>query len=184
MPRIAPVEPPYSEEVQAAFEKLMPLGMEPLRLFRTVAHNPRVLRRLQRGGLLDPGSISVRQRELVILRTCALTGADYEWSVHAAIFSGTAGFDSAELDATAGPIDAGQWRNEEAAILRMCDALHETSTVDDELIAQLKGHFDDAQIVELVMLAGLYHAVSFIVNVSGCEREGWSPPMPRREPSA
>lgn len=55
--RIAPLKEPYPPKVLEDFDKLMP-GMEPLRLFRTLAHNPRVLRRVRRGGLLDPGSIA------------------------------------------------------------------------------------------------------------------------------
>ena len=95
MSRIEPLEAPYSEEVLASFAKLMPPGMEPLKLFRVLGHNPRVLRRIQRGGLLDPGAVSLRLRELVILRTCALCSGEYEWGVHATLFA-----PSAELDDT------------------------------------------------------------------------------------
>jgi hypothetical protein len=71
--------------VQADFDKLM-RGAPPLLLFRTVARNPRVLQRMMAGGLLDRGSISLRARELMILRTCARCGAEYEWGVHVASF--------------------------------------------------------------------------------------------------
>src|SRR5579871_6669915 len=88
MPRLEPLPPPYRPSVTEDFSKLMPPGVEPLGLFKTLAHNPRVLGRVRRGGLLDPGSISIRARELVILRTTALCGAEYEWGVHAAFFGG------------------------------------------------------------------------------------------------
>jgi len=65
--RIKPIEPPYIPEIEADFEKLM-RGLPPLLLFRTVAKNPRVLQRMMAGGLLDRGSISIRTRELMILR--------------------------------------------------------------------------------------------------------------------
>ena len=83
--RIAPIEPPYPADIQAEFDKIM-RGAPPLLLFRTVARNPRVLQRLLAGGLLDKGSIPLRIRELMILRTCALCGAEYEWGVHVAAF--------------------------------------------------------------------------------------------------
>ena len=76
-PRIAPIEPPYPADVQASFDVLM-RGAPPLLLFRTVARNPRVLQRMMAGGLLDRGSISLRSRELMILRTCARCVAEYE----------------------------------------------------------------------------------------------------------
>ncbi len=181
MPRIPPLTPPYSHEVEQTFQRLMPEGMRPLRLFRTVAHNPRVLRRMQRGGLLDEGSITVRQRELTILRTCALNGAEYEWSVHAAIFGAAAELDEPSLDATATGV-AHDWADDERAIIALCDALHQTSTIDDDLFSELHRHFDDAQILELTMLAGLYHAVSFLVNVADLEPEPWTPRWPTTEP--
>src|SRR5262245_15400111 len=98
--RISPAEPPYDPQVAEDFAKLMPPGMPPIALFRVLAKNPRVLGRVRRGGLLDPGSISVRQREIVILRTTARAGAEHEWGVHAAFFAGAAGLDPAALAAT------------------------------------------------------------------------------------
>src|SRR5262245_60264322 len=82
MTRIPPRQPPYEPATAEDLVKLMPPGMSPLRLFTTLAHNPRVLGRVRRGGLLDPGSIALREREIVILRTCALCGSQYEWGVH------------------------------------------------------------------------------------------------------
>ena len=132
MPRIPPLDPPYVAEVQESFRRLMPDGMEPLALFRTVAHNPRVLQRMQRGGLLDPGSISVRQREIAILRTTALLGAGYEWGVHAAFFGDRAQLTPAEREATArAGHDHPGWSDDEHAVLRLCDALHARATIDD-----------------------------------------------------
>lgn len=73
-PRIKPIDPPYTPEMEADFEKLM-RGLPPLLLFRTVATTPRVLQRMMAGGPLDRGSASIRTRELMILRTCANCGA-------------------------------------------------------------------------------------------------------------
>lgn len=47
-PRIAPVAPPYSAPVAAALERIMPPGVPPLGLFRTLAAN-RVPRERTRG---------------------------------------------------------------------------------------------------------------------------------------
>lgn len=180
MSRIQPVDPPYLPEVQASFDKLMPPGMEPLILFRTLAHNPRVLRRVQRGGLLDPGSISLRLREIAILRTCAICGADYEWGVHAALFAGAAGLDDDALAATRQPsTDAAPFAAEERVVLRLCDELHARAAISDDLWGELARTFTEPQIIELTVLAGLYHAISFVVNVCEIEPEPWTV----REPS-
>src|ERR1700761_2434938 len=99
-PRIATVDPPYTPEIKAALDRIMPAGVPPLVLFTTLARNPRVFERFMAGGLLDKGSISLREREIVIDRTTARCGSEYEWGVHVAIFAQPAGLSADEIDAT------------------------------------------------------------------------------------
>jgi alkylhydroperoxidase family enzyme len=177
-PRIAPIEPPYAEAVQVDFDKAM-RGAPPLLLFRTVAHNPRILQRMMAGGLLDRGSISLRLRELVILRTCARCGAEYEWGVHVAGFSDKAKWTAEQIyDTVHGSAEGGHWSVEEKLAIRLCDQLHETSQVDDALWADLSAHFASDQIVELIMLAGSYHSVSYMVNACRIQLESSAPRFP------
>ncbi len=179
-PRIAPLEPPYPPEVEEDLRKLMPPGAPPLALFRTVAHNPRVLGRLRRGGLLDPGSISVREREIVILRTTARCGAEYEWGVHVHFFAAAAGLSPAELAATVhGAADDPMWSPRERTLLALCDALHEHARVPDELWSALERELGAPQLIELVVLAGLYHMVSFVVNATALPLEDFGARFPR-----
>ena len=176
--RVAAVEPPYPAEVQTAFDVLM-RGAPPLLLFRTVAHNPRVLQRMMAGGLLDRGSISIRARELVILRTCARCGAGYEWGVHVATFAAKAGIDERQQRATVhGTPDDECWDGDDRIVLRLADRLHETNDVDDALWADASARFSPAQLVELVMLAGLYHAVAYLVNALRVAPESFAPAFP------
>ena len=172
--RIQPIDPPFSAEVQAAFDVVM-RGAPPLKLFRTVARNPRVLQRLMAGGLLDRGSITLRQRELMILRTTARCGAEYEWGVHVAAFASKAGISEAEWRATADGSDPGSWSAQDRLVLRLADALYDTHGVDDALWAELSAAFDDAQLIELIMLAGQYHGVSFLINALRIEHEAGAP---------
>jgi alkylhydroperoxidase family enzyme len=177
-PRIAPLDPPYAAELQSAFDTIM-RGAPPLLLFRTVAHNPRVLQRMMAGGLLDRGSISLRARELAILRTCARCGAAYEWGVHVATFAAKAGFDDRQLRATVhGGADDDGWSAEDRIVLRLADRLHEQNDVDDALWAEAAAVFSPAQLVELIMLAGLYHAVSYLANAMRVAREPFAPAFP------
>lgn len=179
--RIAPASPPYAATAAEDLAKLMPPGMEPIGLFRTLAKNPRVLRRIRRGGLLDPGSITLRQRELVILRTTALAGAEYEWGVHVAFFAAAAGLDAAALAATVhGAPDASAWRPDEALILRLCDELHATARVSDETWAALAAAFSEEQRIELLVLAGLYRMISYVVHGTGVALEPEAPRFPAR----
>ena len=179
--RIAPLAPPYPDRVAEDFAALMPPGVPPIALFRTLAKNPRVLRRVRRGGLLDPGSITIRQREIIILRTTARAGAEYEWGVHAAFFGSAAGLSEAELAATvlAGP-DAPCWYDEEALLVRLADELHEVARPSDGTWTALSARFAEDQLIELLVLAGLYRAISYAVNGTGIELEPGARRFPPR----
>jgi alkylhydroperoxidase family enzyme len=177
-PRIAPIDPPYAPEIQAAFDVAMK-GAPPLTLFRMVARNPRVLQRMMAGGLLDRGSISLRQRELMILRMTARCGAEYEWGVHVAAFGPKAAWTPAEVAASAAP-GAAAWSGAEALIVRLADALHDGGDVDDALWSELRAQFAEDQVIELVMLAGFYTAISFLVNAMRVPNECGAPTLPKR----
>ena len=178
-PRLSPAPGPYGPEADEALAALMPRGVEPLRLFRTLGHNPRVLTRFLAGGLLDKGSISLRDRELAILRTTARCGSEYEWGVHVAFFSARAGLSPEEVRATcAHDLPAGVFDARERAILALCDSLHERADVDDALWRRLAAEFSPAQIVELITLAGFYHTVSYATNALRIELEAGAPRFP------
>lgn len=179
MPRLEPLPPPYSPSVTEDLTKLMPPGMEPLALFKTLAHNPRVLGRVRRGGLLDPGSIPIRARELMILRTTALCGAEYEWGVHAAFFASAAELNEEQLEATVtGRFDA--FSPAERVLLEACDMLHASSRLDDATWWKLRVHWRPEQLVELVMLAGQYHGISYLINAFEIALEPGAPRFPGR----
>ena len=178
IPRIAPLEPPYPPEIQADFDRLM-RGAPPLALFRTVARNPRVLQRMMAGNLLDRGSISLRARELMILRTCARCGAEYEWGVHVAAFGAKAQWTEEQKRSTVcGQAADSCWTQEDRLVIGLADELHDTSTVSEPLWMALAAQFAPEQILELLMLAGLYHGVSYLINGARVQREDFAPGFP------
>src|SRR5262249_7641336 len=141
------------------------------------------LGRVRRGGLLDPGSITLRQREIVILRTTALAGAEYEWGVHAAFFAAAADLDGRCLYATVwGAPDDACWNADEATLLRVCDALHATGRIGDDLWTALRAAFSEAQVLEVLVLAGLYRTIAYVVNGTGVALEEGAPRFPPRAP--
>lgn len=177
-PRLAPIDPPYPPEIQAEFDRLM-RGAPPLLFFRTVAHNPRVLQRLMAASLLDKGSLTLRQRELVILRTCARCGAEYEWGVHVAAFGGQARWTEPQLRSTVHGLSGDAcWTSEETLLIGLADQLHDTRRVDDALWQELATRFAPDQLVELTVLAGLYQAVSVVANALRVQHEASAPRFP------
>jgi alkylhydroperoxidase family enzyme len=164
MSRIAPLEPPYAPEIQAQFDTIM-RGAPPLMLFRVVAGNPRAWDKFRAGGLLDRGALSLREREIVIDRTCALTGCEYEWGVHIAFFAKAAELTDEQVGATVhGRADAACWSASEQALIAAVVALHHRATWSDAEFAALSAHFDDAKIFEIILLCGFYRTVSYFAN--------------------
>lgn len=175
-PRIAPVEPPYETDIAEAFTRIMPEGMAPLTLFRTMANSPRVLQRMFAGALLDPGTVDLRDREIVILRTCFRCGSEYEWGVHVALFSKRAALSGAEVEATKNRapevpcLDA-----RERILMQMVDELHDDATVSDAVWGNLCEYYSSEQILELIALVGYYHTISFITNAARVPLEDFAP---------
>lgn len=179
-PRIHTAEPPYSEAVEGWFRRIMPEGAEPLALFRTLAVNERVFGRVMAGGLLDRGSISIREREIVIDRTTWRCRSEYEWGVHVAFFGVRAGFGEQEIAGICTDDPAMTVFDErERLLLCLCDELHATATVGDALWAKLEKQYTPAQLIELVVLAGLYHAISFATNALAIPLEPFGARFPQ-----
>ncbi len=165
MARIAPLEPPYEEPVANTLAAMMPPGVEPLLLFRTLARNERILGKIRASNLLDRGSIERVDRELAILRSCARCGSEYEWGIHVAVFARRFGFSEEQIAGTvhwAG--DDARWSPSQSAIVRLVDELHDHADVGDDLWCDLAKHFEPDQLIELIVLIGFYHTISFVTN--------------------
>src|ERR1035437_2791949 len=150
MPRIALLEPPYAPDIQQQFDRIM-RGAPPLTLFRVIAGNARACQKFRAGSLLDPGPLSLREREIVIDRTCARTGCEYEWGVHVAIFANAADLTDEQVRATVhGDADASCWSVAEQALIAAVDALHHRATLSEAEFKALSSHYDDARIFEVI----------------------------------
>lgn len=164
-PRLEPVEAPYAEDVSEILKSMMPPGAEPIRLFRTVAHSPKMLAKLRASSMLGKVSLTLRQREILILRTTANCAAEYEWSVHVKFFAERVGFSRSEVSAVsfAAP-EASQLPEDEKSLLQLVDDLAEQKTVSAEVYERLQSLFSTEQLLEMIMLVGMYHTVSFLCN--------------------
>lgn len=177
--RVEPVSAPYSPELQAVFDRIMPSGVPPLRLFTTLARVPRIYDRFRAASLLDRGPVSMRHREIVIHRACARCRCAYEWGVHVTFFSSRVELTPEQIRATAlGAADDPVWADEERLLIRLVDELHDSAGISDELWAALQGAFSIDQIFELIALVGFYHTVSFFANGLRLPLEPYGEPFP------
>lgn len=162
--RLAAAEPPFPPDMQDLLERTM-RGAPPLRLFTTLARDPRLFRKFFAAGLLDRGHLTLRQREIVINRTTALCRCEYEWGVHVALFGRHAELTEAQTHSLVhGGAEDDCWSDSERELLRLCDTLHATADIDGTLWAALRGCFSEEALLELLMLAGFYRTVSYLAN--------------------
>ena len=140
-------------------------GKDPLVLFTTLARDRRLFFKLFNSGLLDRGHLTIRQREIVIARVTAQCGAEYEWGVHVAAYATKAGLDARQV-ASLVESDANEehWCDEDRVLIRLCDSLQDSCGVDDGLWKSLIRYHSEEAIIELLMLAGYYRMISYLVN--------------------
>ena len=175
-PRIRPVEPPYDHDTAAALEQLGP----PIALFRLLARRPDRARGVHGWGryyLSRQLALTIRQRELIIDRTTALCGAEYEWGIHVARFAQKAGLTPAQVRSlTAGSADDACWTDTgDRAVLGAVDALHARSDLTDGEWEALVSAAGQDGAIDLMLLCGWYHAISYLARVTRLVPEPGSP---------
>lgn len=185
MTRIDPLEAPFEPETAAALEPMMPAGVPPIALFRTFAHNLPMTRAMQGWGsyeLSKACSLSLRDREIVIDRACARCGCEYEWGVHVAFFAERAALDDAQIESLVhGAAGDPCWTaRRDRTLIRVVDALHDTADISNDLWAELTSELGADEILDLTMLCGWYHAISFTAVAARVPLEDFAPRFSRR----
>lgn len=187
--RIPPLEPPYTPEVEAELRRWMgAVDREPLKLFRTLVLHEALAQRmfaLGSGVLGRAALLAPREREVLIHRTCALAGAEYEWGVHASVFAPRVGLTPEQLTATVArdPSGAG-WSVRDRLLLAAADELHASCRLSDELFARLSRHWTPAEMLEIAVVVGWYRLLAGVIGVARIELEEGVPRFPSRRPAA
>ena len=179
-PRVGALEPPHKPAVSAQLQKMMPPGVPPIALFRTVVRNLPMAEAMTLWGSYELSrslSLSLRDREIVIDRTCVRCGCEYEWGVHITFFAERARLDPDQIRSlTHGGAGDPCWTTERDRLLvRAVDALCDDRDIDDTLWEALRDEFDEREILDLTMLCGWYHAISFTARAARVPLEAGGP---------
>ncbi|HXS89396.1 MAG TPA: carboxymuconolactone decarboxylase family protein [Steroidobacteraceae bacterium] len=178
-PRVPPLaESEWSEEQRKLIAEQKISGPV-LNLYKTMLNHPTLYgprykfgSYLQRDSLLPP-----KTRELLILRTAALTGAEYEWGHHVEAAQ-KAGFSAAEIRRIKSGPDASGWSEEHAAVLRAADELRRETFVSDRTWATLAKHYDTKRLIEIIYTSGGYTMTALAINSLGIQLEPGFPRFP------
>lgn len=171
--RIAPLPPTGNPP---DIQELLDFGTEGTggasNVFLTLAKNPELFRRWlpMAAELYTDGRLAPRQRELLILRTAWRCRSDYEWGQHVRM-GRAAGLTDEEIDGVAGPVDARTWSPVDQALLRVVDELVGDHAVTQPTWDALAKHFDEAALIEVLMVVGTYVGLAGFLNAVEVERE-------------
>lgn len=119
---------------------------------------------LLRDGRLDPAL-----REMAIVRTGWLSRCVYEVYHHAPAAL-KAGLPRAVLDSLSTAHPAGL-SAPQAAVVRFVDELCREASPSDTALRELRRHLADADVVELILVVGLYMTTARVVNTTGIAPE-------------
>ncbi len=180
MPRINPAQAPYQAEVGHWLGSMMPPDVAPLLLFRTLVRNLPMAEAMGTWGSYELGkrlSLPMRDREILIDRTCARCGCEYEWGVHITFFAHRVGLTSQQVASlTQGRSTDPCWSfARERVLIDVADALHDQYCIDDGLWERVSAEFSDAEVLDVFLLCGWYHGISFAANGLGLEPEVGAP---------
>lgn len=181
-PRITPVDLAADDvdpELAEILSGTLTHDGTPLNIFGALAQHPKLLKRfnLLGGFLLHKGLLPPREREVVILRIGWNARAKYEFGQHT-IIGRQVGLTDAEITALTRAPDAHGWSNDDAALIAMSDELATNDCVTDATWDRLAARWSEAELVELLVVAGFYRLVSGFLNSAGVQLDAGVPGFP------
>ena len=111
-----------------------------------------------------------RDREILILRTSALSHADYDWGHHVPA-ARRAGLSDEEIARIARGPEAEGWSDFDAALLRAADQLHRDQFITETTWTALARRYNERQFMDAVFTVGQYTMVSMFLNSASVQRE-------------
>jgi alkylhydroperoxidase family enzyme len=165
--RIEPSNPPYTDAVQALLDRLPASWSPPFKLFTVLARDERLLLRFTAGAVsyLEPSHVTIREREVLLLRVTAKCQCAYEWGMRVHYFVNDADLTEDQVYATVyGNADDPVWTPNDRLLIRMADELHDTVSIGDALWTELRNAFTEEAVLQLIMMAGYYRTVAYVAN--------------------
>jgi AhpD family alkylhydroperoxidase len=131
----------------------------------TFAHHPELAQAFLtfNGHVLGSTTLSLRQREILVLRVASVRRCAYEWAQHVAI-GRDAGLDDEEIARIAFGADAPFWSPLEAALVRSVDELLGDGAIGEATWGALAAELDVQQLLDVVFTVGAYATVASMMR--------------------
>jgi alkylhydroperoxidase family enzyme len=168
--RIPPLEPKdWTPEQRKRFDP-NGTGQRAANVFVTFVRNPPADR--VRGPInqhiLNSTTLSVRQRETLLMRIGVLCRSEYEWAAHSRLGRRAGMSDADVARIVAGP-ESGGGGPLELALLRATDELYRDDMVSADTWAALSTGLDTKQLLDVLIAVGGYRATSMAINGAGVQ---------------
>ncbi len=147
-------------------------GGKLLNVDKTLLHNPEFARASREffRVIRTTFELPSRLRELVSLRVAVLNRAPYEFVQHAPLAL-KEGYTQAQLDALQEPGAPAGFDEMDTLVIRFCDAMTRDVQVPQDLFDEVRRHFSEKRMVELVAVIASYNYMSRFLEAFEIEVE-------------
>jgi uncharacterized peroxidase-related enzyme len=140
-------------------------------MFRTVAHRPEILQTMiaHMEAVLNTGTLPTALKELVIVRTSQMNNCEYCLASHS-LLAKKLGYSDAQIAILSRFENSDTFTPREKAALRLAERLTRNERpLDEAELAELKVHFTEGEIVELMAASGLFNYFNRFNNLLAME---------------
>ena len=128
-------------------------------MFRVMAHRPEIFATMQAhfSAVLNTGTVPLKLKELIIVRTSQINETPYCLASHTRL-ARNLGWTDDQLAQLADWPRRGDFTAAEKAALRLAETVTRNAhAVSDEQFAELRSHYSEGEIVELLSAIGLFN---------------------------
>jgi alkylhydroperoxidase family enzyme len=160
---------PMAEFAPELQRRLESLWGKPVNLYRALGNQPALVAAWTEffNSVRHESRTPRNLREIMILRTAQLANSEYEWAHHL-VMARKAGVREEQIAELSTWRDSRQFDARERAALALTEAVT-ACRMTDEVHAEAKRHFSDADYVELCLTASAYAMVARMLDALGVE---------------
>lgn len=148
-----------SPEIAAGFDKVFAQRGNVPNMFRVMAHRPEIFSTMQAhfAAVLSTGTVPTKLKELIIVRTSQINATPYCLASHT-ILARNLGWSDDQLACLADWRTRSDFTAAEKAALHLAETVtRDANAVTDEQFAELRSHYSEGEIVELLCAIGLFN---------------------------
>jgi uncharacterized peroxidase-related enzyme len=128
-------------------------------MFRTVAHRPEIFRTMiaHFRAVMNTGTVPTKLKELVIVRTSQINQCEYCLASHTAL-ARRLGWSDDQINELASFRNRSDFTEAEKVALELAErSTLDSKSVDDVFWNELRKHYDEGEIIELLAAIGLFN---------------------------